>query len=897
IVKRNKVFYMLDNLEPKNYLLIYDTKNKTIKRKKNIRYNNQLILTLNNNIISYKIGNSNSFTIVDQKDNINNIESNTKSINRIVSDAEENIWIASNEGLIKYSNAQLNFKSIKTPNKEGVDFKIGMSVLDNKQNFWYSIDYVGLDDFGYRIPTKSYLCKYNPNSKITDTLLSNNTGFDLTWNNESNTLWIKSGDIFYHAKNGIVNKTNIQSPYARHCFKSNVLYGTNPYKKGLSSLKKEQFVLLTDKYKIVNKNSTNLFLKKGNWWEDSTGIEVSEFNTKTNKIELIVKLDSGERVRNPIQNANKNYWVFTYKNQKAYYISPNLKTKKNNAYPNSGARNNKINTVADKSGNVWITSNMGLNFLTIDNDTIKSDLISKNRGLSSTIINDLYVDKGNVLWIATNNGVNKLDVNSYVENGTVSITQFGKKEGLKDVNCTKFIIRNEQLIVVTNSGFAIIDDTKKLTTLDAPNPYFLDLDYIIDGDLKRHKLSDRTEMLAIDNPFAQIYIMFNAIKFNNTSPLQYKAVLSSGNEEIEHGRWSDKEEVKFHQLSPGKYKVELYCRVGAKGKPSEPTILEFKILPAWWQTWWFESIVVLLVLALLYLLYKWRTNALVKRQKQLEQIVKEKTAEANKERDLAQGQKEIIEEAHREITDSINYAERIQRSFLATKEMLDENLKDYFVFFQPKEAVSGDFYWAGKLNNGNFAVVNADSTGHGVPGAIMSILNISSIEKAVENKLTDPSEIFNATRKTIIERLKKDGSEEGGKDGMDASIISFDFANSKFSYTAANNPIWVIRKGEVIIIKPEKMPVGKHEFDHVPFTQQEFELQKGDIVYTITDGFQDQFGGEKGKKFMVKRLRELLLSISHLPMQEQQQELNNIFFKWKGNEEQVDDVCVIGVRV
>jgi tetratricopeptide (TPR) repeat protein len=260
-------------------------------------------------------------------------------------------------------------------------------------------------------------------------------------------------------------------------------------------------------------------------------------------------------------------------------------------------------------------------------------------------------------------------------------------------------------------------------------------------------------------------------------------------------------------------------------------------------------------------------------------------------------QKEVIEEAHREITDSIDYAERIQRSFLATKEILDTNLKDYFVFFKPKDVVSGDFYWADLLSNGTFAVINADSTCHGVPGAIMSILNISSIEGAVKEGSTTPQEIFNKTRKSIIKRLQKDGSPEGGKDGMDASIVCFDFENKKLTYTAAQNPIWIIRDGNLTEIKPEKMPIGKHEFDHVPFEGGEFDIQKGDQVYTLTDGFQDQFGGPKGKKFMIKKMREYVLSISHLSMQEQHKKLDETFSNWKVDLEQVDDVCVIGVKI
>ena len=270
---------------------------------------------------------------------------------------------------------------------------------------------------------------------------------------------------------------------------------------------------------------------------------------------------------------------------------------------------------------------------------------------------------------------------------------------------------------------------------------------------------------------------------------------------------------------------------------------------------------------------------------------------ANKQKGIIEQQKQKVEEAHKEITDSINYAERIQRSFLATDALLNEHLKEYFVYFNPKEAVSGDFYWAGKLNDGSFAMVNADSTGHGVPGAIMSILNVSSIEKAVENRATTPEDIFNQTRQTIIKRLKKDGSEEGGKDGMDASLISFNSAKTKMTYVAAQNPIWIIREGELTEIKPEKMPVGKHNNDHVPFNGGEYEVLKGDQIYTLTDGFQDQFGGPKGKKFMVKKMREYVLSISNLPMTEQHQKITETFSNWKGDVEQVDDVCVIGVKI
>lgn len=299
---------------------------------------------------------------------------------------------------------------------------------------------------------------------------------------------------------------------------------------------------------------------------------------------------------------------------------------------------------------------------------------------------------------------------------------------------------------------------------------------------------------------------------------------------------------------------------------------------------------------------------------------KQKTIIELKEKET-HAQKEIIEEKHKEITDSINYAERIQRSFLATKDLLDANLNpdNYFILFKPKDVVSGDFYWAHTLLNGNFAFATADSTGHGVPGAIMSLLNITSLEKAIE-QTSDPAGILSLTRQTIINRLKKDGSAEGGKDGMDCSLIVFDFKRMQLQIAAAHNPVWIVRSSipepvegndtaasvktvtstsyaGIIEIKPDKMPVGKHDRDTEAFTLHTINLQSGDIIYALTDGFPDQFGGPKGKKFMSKNLKELLVANSHLPLSEQYTLLKKTFANWVGTNEQVDDVTLVAIKV
>jgi tetratricopeptide (TPR) repeat protein len=257
---------------------------------------------------------------------------------------------------------------------------------------------------------------------------------------------------------------------------------------------------------------------------------------------------------------------------------------------------------------------------------------------------------------------------------------------------------------------------------------------------------------------------------------------------------------------------------------------------------------------------------------------------------------EQLAESHKEITDSINYAERIQRSFLASKDTLDTHLKDYFVFFQPKEVVSGDFYWAAELDDNNFGFSVADSTGHGVPGAIMSLLNITSLEKSIETEI-EPHKILNKTREIIVNRLHNDGSEHGGKDGMDCNLMVLNKDRSVLTFASANNTIIIIRNGEVLEFKGDKMPVGKHDRDTDSFTLQSVQLQKGDLLYALTDGFQDQFGGPRNKKYMIKNLKNKFLEIAKLPMAQQEKTLDEEFASWMGKNEQIDDVCIIGVRI
>jgi len=255
-------------------------------------------------------------------------------------------------------------------------------------------------------------------------------------------------------------------------------------------------------------------------------------------------------------------------------------------------------------------------------------------------------------------------------------------------------------------------------------------------------------------------------------------------------------------------------------------------------------------------------------------------------------QKEIIEEKQKEIVDSINYAKRIQYSLLANKNFVTEHIPENFIYFKPKDIVSGDFYWA-TLHNGKFYIAACDSTGHGVPGAFMSLLNIGFLSEAINEKnIAEPNKVLDYVRERLVNSISK----EGQKDGFDGILLCIDKKNKEISYAAAHNAPLLISGESVTYLETNKMPVGMGEKNE-PFNLHKINMKPGDTLYLYTDGYADQFGGPKGKKLMYKKLNEMLFSAKDLPLKKQAEELDRQFQEWKGDLEQVDDVLVIGMRI
>lgn len=260
-------------------------------------------------------------------------------------------------------------------------------------------------------------------------------------------------------------------------------------------------------------------------------------------------------------------------------------------------------------------------------------------------------------------------------------------------------------------------------------------------------------------------------------------------------------------------------------------------------------------------------------------------------------QKELVEEKQREIIDSINYAKHIQQAVLTGESVWKKVSQEHFIFFKPRDIVSGDFYWAYNTPNGRSVFALADCTGHGVPGGFMSMLGNSFLnEIVVENRIIKADEILNRLRAKVMAALGQEGMTER-KDGMDMALCVWNKLDHTLEFAGANNPLWLVRDGKLTEYKADKMPIGAYAGHERPFSAQHIVLRKGDMLYLSTDGYADQFGGDKGKKMKYRPFLDSLQQLASLDMDTQKKRLGESFEAWKANYDQVDDVCVIGLRV
>ncbi len=546
----------------------------------------------------------------------------------------------------------------------------------------------------------------------------------------------------------------------------------------------------------------------------------------------------------------------------------------------------------NKKDLVWISSQTAIYSYNVNTEEIKK--WNNEMGIENINVNGLVEDKIGNLWFTSRKSLFRYNFK------TKQLFNFTKTFGIKgdgfwhNREYMDVSINDENIFFPAHGGLLFFNPEKIIIPhkKNVLSVFSITLNDSILNTVNREIFLSGKKNLSHD----QNNLIFEICSDQLFTPLPNKFKYKLEGKE---DKWIDHEtsnKIIFQNLFPGTYTLSVKC-INLYHVESETVSVVFTINKPFWKTWWFILLSLAASAFLLFKFIKQREKSLEKKKVELENTIAERTREVVLKAEEIQEQKEIIEEKQKELTDSIIYAKRIQNALLAGKTLLDKHLANYFIYFNPKDIVSGDFYWATEFN-GKFYFIVADSTGHGVPGAFMSLLNINFLNEAInEKQITEPGLILDYVRNRLIQNLSEDGSAEGGKDGMDCSLICFDHKTNSLKYACANNPIAIIRNGEIIELNADRMPVGKSPKENISFSTQAFNVISGDLIYVITDGYADQFGGEKGKKLKYKYLKEILLRNSKHTMSQQRLSLKTEFENWKGNLEQVDDVCIIGIHL
>jgi ligand-binding sensor domain-containing protein/serine phosphatase RsbU (regulator of sigma subunit) len=530
---------------------------------------------------------------------------------------------------------------------------------------------------------------------------------------------------------------------------------------------------------------------------------------------------------------------------------------------------------------LWITC--GGHLLEFDRKTKNYiDHSEVSKGLQSEFSGCVQDEKGH-LWLTSTRDLFRFNPS------TKHYTVYTKADGMQDKEFNPNAIlklSNGKLLMGGISGMNYFDPKDIHDTYSPPVLGFTDL-------LVLNKPGYISENISYVNELVLEYkdyffsVQFAAFDFFNPNANQFTYKMEGLDKDwINIG---NQHQLTFTNLDPGEYALNIKAANSHGIWNETPLHLKIIIMPPFWRTKWFYALCIIVVVASVYTYIKWREKKLIQEKLILEKKVDERTHELNEE-------KLKVEEAHKDIKDSINYAQKIQASIIPSEQDFQRHLPNSFVLFQPKDVVSGDFYWIHEKNEHVFCAI-ADCTGHGVPGGFMTMLGSGLLNETVnEQKLSEPSDILNKLREKIISTLKQTGKAGENKDGMDIVLLRFNKKTRELAYACANNGFLLIENGVMTEYYGDKQPVGIYGYELKPFTAHKIILKENVTLYSYTDGYPDQFGGEKGKKFKYKTLNELLVKNSHLLLSFQKDKLLETFLTWKGNHEQIDDVCVMGIK-
>jgi ligand-binding sensor domain-containing protein/serine phosphatase RsbU (regulator of sigma subunit) len=529
------------------------------------------------------------------------------------------------------------------------------------------------------------------------------------------------------------------------------------------------------------------------------------------------------------------------------------------------------NMVMDRNGVLWVGTGEGL--LGFRNDSLIAT-VDQNTGLLSNKINLLTVGDDGSIFIGTNNGLNR-----YFP-ATRRIYSYTERNGFSGIEAKPnavFKTINGDLWFGTANGAMRLDLSKLESKGLEPLTHIkgMQVNYAPRTMIAGMKLNYKEKSILFD---------YYSICMTNPDVVRYKVMLEGADKD-----WrpvTTETRVIYSALPPGKYTFKVIATNSEGIWNTNPVSFHFTIKPPFYLTWWFIMISLIIIVFCIIIYIRVREQNLIKEKIILEEKVKERTAEVVQK-------SMIIEEKNRDITASIRYAERIQRAMLPKENMFEET----FVLFLPKDIVSGDFYWM--YDNGDTSFIAAvDCTGHGVPGAFMSIIGHNSLNKVVrEYGLTRPSAILDQLNIEVIKSIIQ-SHEKGINDGMDLSLIAINRKNMIVEFAGAYNPLYQVRNGEVIVHKADRFPIGMATMDQrKTFTNFSIEVKPGDMLYLTSDGYADQFGSPEVKKFKSVNVKRLLSEIWNLPVQVQKEKLEKEIMDWKGELPQVDDIMFIGTKI
>jgi ligand-binding sensor domain-containing protein/serine phosphatase RsbU (regulator of sigma subunit) len=700
---------------------------------------------------------------------------------------------------------------------------------------------------------------------------------------------------------------------------------------GLTSLDRETETYT--QYPQLSTASNNSILSlcedKDGWiWAGTWGRGLNSYDKKTKKVTSYALFNSQNNgtIISIIQDHNGLIWIGTYKG--GVFSFDKTKNLFTHYTIESGLSSNNIYTIfEDSKGIIWIgTEGGGVNALNVETGTVKVYARDeKVNSISSNSINHIYEDPKNNFWFATANGLNKFDPR------TEHFDHFFEKDGLPNdyiycvmpdklgnlwMTTNKGISRfNPEVKNVDGSAFHNYDVNDGLQGMEHNQGAFFRSksgEMFVGGVngfnvFNPEKITDNQHVPPVriisykrfgkeveldtmiynkkilDLSWKQNFFSFDFVALDYQMPGKNKYSYKLEGVDEDWSPAGSQRYASYTELSGGNYVFRVRAANSDGVWNDEGVTLYIRINPPFWKTKLFYALCIILIIAGFWGFLKYRTSSIKRENKVLEEKVEERTQE------LAQKNKDI--------TSSIRYAKRIQLAILPPLEQIFRYFPQSFLLYKPKDIVSGDFYWFG-IKNGRKIIAVVDCTGHGVPGAFMSMIGHNLLNQIIiENGITAPNQILDALHKGVQSALKQGTSVVDTSDGMDVAICSINSDNTELQYAGAFRPLFILNGKQFDRVEADKFPIGGSQLDaQRHYTCHTLPVNKGDTFYMTSDGYADQFGGERGKKFMVKRFNELLLSIQDKDMEEQGRILEETFNNWRGEYQQVDDILVMGIR-